>query len=141
MRKMMFAYVCLLVLLCSSMWAQTYQLLASPHQQYLDVNGKPLAGGKVYTYTAGTNTLQTSYKDNAGTPNTNPVILDSGGFATIYLDTSKSYKVSLQNQYGVPQWTVDNISGSGGTLSTVPLNSIISSLDISPRNRDFRPGT
>lgn len=101
-----------------------YQPLVNPHEQFLDNNGKPLANGKVYTYLAGTTTKAATYEDSAGSAsNSNPVILDSAGFATIYLDTSKSYKIVVQDAYGVPQWTADNVTGgvpTGGGISGYP---------------------
>lgn len=71
-----------------------------------------LAGGKVYTYQAGTSTPQATYTDaSGGTPNANPVILDANGEANIWFDPSLSYKVILQDSSGVQQWSVDNITG------------------------------
>lgn len=54
--------------------------------QYLDSNGKPLADGKVYTYAPGTTTPKTTYTDATETSyNTNPVILDGAGRASIWI--------------------------------------------------------
>jgi len=70
----------------------------------------PLAGGKVYFYDAGTTDAKDTYSDSTLlTANTNPVILDANGEATIYL--SGSYKVVLDNADDVQQWTLDNVSG------------------------------
>jgi len=115
----------LLILLSPLVWAQTYVPWANPHVQYLDTSGRPLTAGRVYTYAAGTTTPQTTYKDAAGTvPNTNPVILDSAGFGTIYLDQSKTYKIVLKNALDVQQWSVDNVSGSV-TAGVVPINNLL----------------
>lgn len=63
----------------------TYTLLSEPEQQYIDENGNPYAGGKVYFYIPNTDTAKNTYQDSAGTIlNTNPVILDSAGRAIIY---------------------------------------------------------
>lgn len=84
-------------------------LLIPPKARFLTTAGLPLVGGKVYTYTAGTLTPQTSYTDSTGgTPNANPVILDSAGQADIWL--SGNYKIVLQDSLGVTQWTVDNVT-------------------------------
>lgn len=49
-------------------------------QQYLDANGDPLGGGKLYFYETGTTTEATTYSDSAmTTANANPVILDADG--------------------------------------------------------------
>lgn len=84
-------------------------LTPTPKQQFLDANGNPLSGGKVYTYAAGTTTPLTTYTDESGTtPNTNPVILDSRGEAGIWLGVA-SYKLKLTTATDVEIWTVDNI--------------------------------
>jgi hypothetical protein len=57
-----------------------------PLLRLFDEQGELLAGASVYTYEAGTTTPKASYQDLAGaTPNTNPVVLDAGGSATIRL--------------------------------------------------------
>lgn len=79
-------------------------------QQFFDANGNPLAGGKVYTYQAGTTTPLATYTDASGsTPNANPIILDSAGEANIWLG-SQNYKFILKDANDVTQWTVDNIA-------------------------------
>ena len=92
-------------------------LMPQAKQQYFDSNGNPLAGGKVYTYAAGTTTPQATYTTaGGGTPNTNPVILDSTGRASIYLNTALSYKFVCQDSSGatVPDGTVDNWIDAAG---------------------------
>jgi hypothetical protein len=70
-----------------------------------------LVGGKLYTYAAGTTTPQVSYTDfGGGTANANPVILDSRGEASVWLDTAL-YKMALYDSTNVLIWTVDNIGG------------------------------
>ena len=89
-------------------------LSPSPRLQFFDANGNPLAGGKLYTYVAGTTTPVVTYTDNTGTAtNTNPIILDSRGEANIWLDNS-NYKFKLTNAADVQIWIVDNISGLNG---------------------------
>ena len=84
-------------------------LTPTPKQQFLDANGVPLSGGKVYTYAAGTTTPLVTYTDESGSvPNTNPVILDSRGEAAIWLGVA-SYKLKLTTSTDVEIWTVDNI--------------------------------
>lgn len=78
--------------------------------QFFDSNGDPLAGGKLYSYIAGTTTPLSTYADQAGVvPNQNPVILDSNGMASIYMGGG-SYKFVLKDANDVVQWTKDNIS-------------------------------
>lgn len=76
-----------------------------------DDNGDPLAGGKVYTYEAGTTTPKATYTDSgAGTPNANPVILDAEGRADIWLDGA--YKILLKDADDVTIYTVDNVQSA-----------------------------
>lgn len=84
-------------------------LLPQGRQQFFDAAGAPLVGGKVYTYEAGTSTPKATYTDAAGTvPNTNPVILNSRGEATIFWDGA--YKVVLRDASDVTIWTQDNVT-------------------------------
>lgn len=77
-----------------------------------DANGVPLAGGLLYTYAAGTTTPLTTYTDSTGSvPNTNPVVLNSSGEADVWLTSGTAYKFVLEDQFGVIQWTVDQITG------------------------------
>jgi hypothetical protein len=88
----------------------TTYISPQPKLQFLDNNGVPLSGGKVYTYSAGTTTPLTTYTDYTGnTANSNPVILNSRGECDIWLGTS-SYKFKLATSTDVEVWTVDNIS-------------------------------
>lgn len=81
-------------------------------QRYFNQNGTPLAGGKLYTYQAGTTTPQVTYTDQTGaTPNANPITLDANGECSMWLDPSLSYKFVLQDSNGVVQWTVDSVVG------------------------------
>lgn len=113
-----------------------------------DSNGAPLAGGKLYTYDAGTSTPKTTYTDKYATSaNTNPVVLDANGYADVWLDTG-GYKFVLKDSLDNTIWTQDNIDGgsatgyaatvitksSGFSLSTNEQNAVIactSSLTIS----------
>ena len=87
-------------------------LATPPKLQFLDANGAPLVGGKLYTYAAGTTTPQVTYTDfGGGTANANPVILDSRGEANVWL-SGAIYKFALYDSTNVLIWTVDNINGS-----------------------------
>jgi hypothetical protein len=82
----------------------------NPHVQFLDSLGHPLSGGKIYTYVGGTLTPKSTYTDSVGTTtNANPVVLDSGGYADIWLGPY-TYKFIAKNSAGVTQWTVDNVT-------------------------------
>ena len=83
-------------------------LLPVPIFRAFDSAGDPLAGGLLYTYLANTSTPATTWSDYAGgTPNTNPVVLDTTGSATVRLDPTVSYKFVLTDSNGATQWTED----------------------------------
>lgn len=94
----------------------TAALLPWPRAKFFFPNTNyPLAGGKLYTYAAGTVTPLATYSDSAGTiPNTNPVILDANGEAAIYLMTGLSYKINLTDASGVQiaGYPIDNMTGA-----------------------------
>jgi len=88
--------------------------LIIPVARFFTVSGGAgLAGGKVYTYEAGTNTPKVTYTDYTASvmsQNTNPVILDSSGSADIWL--VGNYKINLTDSNDVQQanYPVDNVS-------------------------------
>jgi hypothetical protein len=118
----------------------TYALSGYP--KFKMVSGStatPVVGGYVYTYAAGTTTPATTYADNLGsTPNANPIVLDSNGEASIFLNTANLYKyvitdgnVAVYNgsQYGAILETIDNIAGSytpaGGSYIYDPAGNLV----------------
>lgn len=83
--------------------------------QFFDNNGVILAGGKIYTYAAGTTTPLATYTARDGlTPNTNPIILDSAGRtpAQIWSTEGLLYKYVVATSNDVVLRTWDNIGGS-----------------------------
>jgi len=90
-------------------------LLPEPVQSYEDSNGRPLNGGKLYTYAAGTTTPKATYQDQAGTiPNTNPIILNERGEATVW--GTGTYRFILKNAFDATIWDRDNIQAPGSAL-------------------------
>lgn len=88
--------------------------LAGAGWQFFSDNGVPLAGGKLYTYAAGTTTPLATYTSSTGaTPHANPIVLDSAGRvpSEIWLTSSASYKFTLKTPANVEIWTKDNIPG------------------------------
>lgn len=85
--------------------------------QFFDNTGAVLSGGLLYTYVAGSTTPLATYTSSTGlTPNSNPVVLDSAGRASVFL-SSASYRFDLKTSAGVLLWSADQIVSS-------PLNSI-----------------
>src|SRR6266436_1353232 len=108
----------LLALCCITASAQLFEVTPQPVFRAFDSNGKPLLGGKLFSYIAGTTTPLPTYGNALGTStNTNPVILDATGQAKVFLGGG-TYKLVLQNSAGVEQWTVDNIVGSSVPSAT-----------------------
>jgi hypothetical protein len=92
------------------------------NQQFFDENGDPASGWKIYTYAAGSSTLQATYTTETGdVAQSNPIVLNSLGFPTngqIWLTEGLTYKLVLKNASDVEKKTEDNISGVNDTSST-----------------------
>lgn len=86
-------------------------LSPTPKLQFFGTDGLPLVGGKLYTYAAGTTTPIATYTDNTeSSQNTNPVILDSAGQASVWLTDTTTYKYVLKTSEDVTLFTVDYVS-------------------------------
>ncbi|MET3414768.1 hypothetical protein [Methylobacterium sp. 1030] len=81
-----------------------------------DANGYPAAGWKIYTYENKTTTFKTTFTDAANTtPNANPVVLNSEGYADIWLDAG-AYTFEVRKADGSLVWSRDNISGDAANV-------------------------
>jgi hypothetical protein len=92
------------------------------NEQVLDANGAPASGWQLYTYAAGSSTLQTAYTDSAGSvPQANPITLQTDGRCPdpIWLTEGQNYKFILKDDSGVTQYTVDNVAGVNDTTVSV----------------------
>ena len=81
---------------------------------FVNATNKPLVGGKLYTYLAETTTPATTYSNDTGTPNTNPIILDANGECNLYLDDDKVYRLILKDANDVIYFDKDRVSSIGG---------------------------
>jgi hypothetical protein len=103
--------------------------LAGAGAQFFDDDGVPLAGGKLYSYQAGTTTPQTTYTSAAGnTAHTNPIILNSAGRVStgeIWLTAGVNYKFVLKTSTDVLLVTWDNIDG----VNDITLNAELVTYD------------
>lgn len=117
----------------------TYALAPVARQQFFDNNGYPLAGGLLYTFASGTAIPLATYQDGTGTtPNTNPIVLDAGGFASIWLPGSV-YTFTLKSAAGVQQWSRDGVTslslfagaaaGSGININSGIISTTYNGLD------------
>ena len=87
-------------------------------QKFFGNDGKPLVGGKLFTYIAGTSTKTPTYTSSTGSQqNTNPVILDYRGEANVWLLPNTGYKFVLSDGTDTdpparPIWSVDQVRDS-----------------------------
>lgn len=91
--------------------------------QFFDNNGIPLAGGKLYTYEAGTTTPQSTYTDSTGgTALANPIVLDSAGRVPnggeIWITDANALKIMLTNSVETTLATWDGLWGIGAPNGT-----------------------
>ena len=82
---------------------------------FITGTNRPLAGGLMYTYKAGTTDPAKTYSDDSGTENTNPIVLDSDGQCDLFLDDAVSYRIILKNSAGVTQFDKDRVASLGST--------------------------
>ena len=77
-------------------------------QQFQNKNGSILVSGKVYIYYQGRTALATTYHDEEGTVvNSNPVLLDNNGRATVFANTIYSYTIVVCDYYGKELFSQD----------------------------------
>ena len=77
-------------------------------QQFQNKNGSILVSGKVYIYYQGRTALATTYHDEDGTVvNSNPVLLDNNGRATVFANTIYSYTIVVCDYYGKELFSQD----------------------------------
>ena len=101
--------------------APTVVISPVPKLQFFDNNGKPMAGGCVATYAAGTTTPLATYTDATGAvANPNPVVLDASGRAAIWIKAPAiKYVVKQKNgptcslSSGTILYTTDNVQDAG----------------------------
>ena len=77
-------------------------------QQFQNKNGSNLTSGKIYIYYQGRTALATTYRDEDGTVvNSNPVLLDNNGRATVFADPIYSYTIVVCDYYGKELFSQD----------------------------------
>ena len=96
-------------------------LSPSPKMQFFTAAGVPLVGGKLYTYASGTTVPAATYTTSAATTaNTNPVILDSRGEASVWFGPSR-YTLVLKDSLDNLIWTADGINSMVGAQNPVTI--------------------
>lgn len=113
--------------------------------QFFDANAVPLAGGKIYTYEAGSSTPATTYTTYAGITNhPNPIVLDAAGRVSggqVWVNADISYKFVLKTSTDVTIATYDNVPSIGSTTMVVQNftgngSTLVFTLSNSPRSEN-----
>lgn len=111
-------------------------LYAEHFVQFLDDDGNPLSGGKLYTYEAGTTTPKVTYTSQAAdTQNANPVILDSAGRATVFIDGS--YRFDLYDSSDNLIVSTDNVTSFDATGVTGSITNFSTITSATPEAADL----
>ena len=86
----------------------TLQALWPVVNQFQNKNGSILTAGKIYVYYQGRTALATTYHDEYGkVVNSNPVLLDNNGRATVFADSIYSYTIVVCDYYGKELFSQD----------------------------------
>ena len=108
----------------------TVVLAPAPFFSWFTNQGQPAVGYQLYTYVAGTSTPQATYVDSTQTtPNTNPIILNSAGYASVWLVLGQTYKLVLYDNKGNLVGSQDQITGG---ISATGANISYTALGINP---------
>lgn len=111
-----YSIIFFLLLFCSTIGTNGQAIVALspvPAQQFFSSTGAPLASGCIYTTISGTATPLATYNDGTGLViNSNPIILDAGGFGNIWL-TNASYRFTIYSK------------GVGGVIGTDCFNGVL----------------
>lgn len=109
----------------------TATLLPNAKQQFIDGNGKPLAGASVYFYIPNTSTFKSTWQDRAQTIlNTNPVILDASGEAIIW--GSGIYRQVVYDIDGNLVWDQITEDANAGIIGNFTDDLFVAGTDFTP---------
>jgi hypothetical protein len=93
------------------------QILPTGRQLYLNNAGLPAVGGRLFTYRAGTTIPKDTWSNAAGTAlNSNPIILDARGEASVFWDGA--YNVALYDVGSNLLWTQDDITTAANAFAS-----------------------
>lgn len=114
--------VAILALLFACVYSTSVLAQVSPidfvKPTWTNQSGQPCSGCLLYTYQAGTTTPLATWSDSLGTIlNTNPIILDAYGRASVFVGTS-SYKFVLDTPLGSTIWVEDGITANNLAILT-----------------------
>ena len=100
-------------------------LAPSAKLQEFNTDGTVCAGCYLYTYDTGTTTPRATKISQSGASNTNPIVLDSAGRASVWLDSSEYRFVLKEDDDSTVLYTIDDISvfPTSGTFSFTSLTA------------------
>lgn len=100
-------------------------IVNNPVVQFFDNNGNPLAGGKITTYLSNTTTPASTWQNEAlSVLNTNPIVLNSRGEATIWLTPDIQYTFVLTDANDNLVQTVNDIYGGFQSVNGIDASQI-----------------
>lgn len=124
--KLLLPVIVILILFVSTVRSmQSYIPMPVPRIQFADANGIPVANGKLYTCIAGSacpGTTVTTYTDAAGgASNTNPIVLDSSGRATVFVPAGVAIQYVLYDASSVQVtgYSIDAVRAGPFNLGTM----------------------
>ena len=101
-------------------------LTPTPYQTVLDADGVAVSGALIYTYVGGTTTAATTYADaSLATPNTNPIVADSGGRFVAYLPAGGNFKFTYKTAAGATIEEQDNILSVPGAAVNLDIEGTV----------------
>ena len=99
----------------------------SPQPQYFSTLGIPLNGGLLYFYEPSTLVPKDTFSDTAlAIPNTNPIVLSTGGSPVTDIWLNGVYRVRLTDSLGNLLWDKDPVGGDSG--DRIPLDLWLSGI-------------
>lgn len=125
-----------LLLACSALNVFAAGSISLSLSQQFDSSGRPLSGGKFYTFQTGTSTPQTAYQDTALTiAHPNPITLDSSGRIPAFYLADGTIKIRLADINGVTIIAYDGLlvigpSSGAGASPSVDATTVIATGDV-----------
>lgn len=106
--------------------ATKYQYLIDPLLGFQTKSGSLNTAGIIRVYDAATDDPAVTYKDFAGTENTQDIRLDDNGRAVVICDDARAYRVEVCDRYGSLLYTQSPLyakGGGGGVMTGVEVTS------------------
>lgn len=135
-RRLIAASILLLAFCAQALGAGSISLSLS---QQFDSQGRPLSGGLLYFFVAGTTTPQNAYQDTTLTiPYPNPIVLDASGRVPPFYLADGLIKIRLSTSGGVTVIAADNLlvigpSTGGGGGGAIDATSVLATGDVKAR--------